>query len=76
MSYYTTISPIFKISFRNALRKNMIRGLKKMESKIIYLLQSFSTVIRCSITGTWASLVGQLIKNPPIMWETWARSLG
>ena len=23
-----------------------------------------------------ASLVAQLVKNPPAMWETWARSLG
>ena len=22
------------------------------------------------------SLVAQLVKNPPVMWETWARSLG
>ena len=25
---------------------------------------------------SWASLVVQLVKNPPAMWETWARSLG
>ena len=24
----------------------------------------------------WASLVAQMVKNPPIMWETWVRSLG
>ena len=24
----------------------------------------------------WASLVAQLVKNPPTMWETWFRSLG
>ena len=24
----------------------------------------------------WASLVTQLVKNPPAMWETWVRSLG
>ena len=24
---------------------------------------------------SWASLVAQLVKNPPEMWETWARSL-
>ena len=24
----------------------------------------------------WASLVAQLVKNPPAMWETWLRSLG
>ena len=25
---------------------------------------------------SWASLVVQLIKNPPAMWETWVQSLG
>ena len=25
---------------------------------------------------SWISLVAQLIKNPPAMWETWVRSLG
>ena len=25
---------------------------------------------------SWASLVAQLVKNPPEMWETWVRSLG
>ena len=24
---------------------------------------------------SWASLVAQLVKNPPAMWETWLRSL-
>ena len=24
----------------------------------------------------WASLVAQMAKNPPAMWETWIRSLG
>ena len=25
---------------------------------------------------SWASLVAQLVKKPPAMWETWTRSLG
>ena len=25
---------------------------------------------------SWASIVAQLIKNPPAMWETWVQSLG
>ena len=25
---------------------------------------------------SWVSLVAQLVKNPPAMWETWVRSLG
>ena len=24
---------------------------------------------------SWASLVAQLVKNPPAMWETWVRSV-
>ena len=25
---------------------------------------------------SWASMVAQMVKNPPAMWETWVRSLG
>ena len=25
---------------------------------------------------SWTSLVAQLVKSPPAMWETWGRSLG
>ena len=25
---------------------------------------------------SWASLLAQLVKNPPAMWETWVRSQG
>ena len=25
---------------------------------------------------SWASLVAQLVKNPPAIWKTWVRSLG
>ena len=25
---------------------------------------------------SWASLVAQLVKNPPAMWEIWVQSLG
>ena len=28
------------------------------------------------LQNSWASLVAQLLKNPPAMWETWIRSLG
>ena len=31
----------------------------------------------CSLPSIyWASLVAQLVKNPPAMWESWVRSLG
>ena len=28
------------------------------------------------LMGVWASLVAQLVKNPPAMWENWVLSLG
>ena len=28
------------------------------------------------LQDSWASLVAQLVKNPPAMWETWVRSMG
>ena len=35
----------------------------------------FSTNMNFEITKQRASLVAQLVKNPPAMWETWIRSL-
>ena len=32
--------------------------------------------IKCSVNVYGASLVAQLVKNPPAMWETWVQSLG
>ena len=29
-----------------------------------------------NIRSFWASLVAQLVKKPPAIWETWVRSLG
>ena len=44
----------------------MIPGLQRStEEGIGYPLQYF-----------WASLMAQLVKNPPAMWETWVQSLG
>ena len=44
----------------------MIPGLGRSAGEVIgYLLQY-----------SWASLVAQLVKNPPAMPETWVRSLG
>ena len=32
--------------------------------------------IGCPLQYSWASLMAQLVKNPPAMWETWIQSLG
>ena len=38
-------------------------------------LSYFYIIYVCYIVIYWASLVAQLVKNLPAMWETWVRSL-
>ena len=60
-------SSVGKESACNAGDPGSIPGLRRpSEEGIGYALQYFS----------WASLVAQLAKNPPAMWETWVQSLG
>ena len=35
-----------------------------------------SIKIKRASAKVWASLVAQLVKNPPAIWETWVQSLG
>ena len=59
-------SSIGKESACNAGDTGLIPGLRRSSGEGIgYPLQC-----------TWASLVAQLVKNPPAMRETWVRSLG
>ena len=59
-------SSIGKESTSNAGNSGSIPGSGRSTGEAIgYPLQ-------CS----WASLVTQLVKNPPAMWETWVRGLG
>ena len=41
-----------------------------------FTLLSFKKKKKINLRWIWASLVAQLVKNPPAMWETWVRSLG
>ena len=43
-------------------------GLMPMSASVSYPLLSFGV--------KWASLVAQMVKNPPSVWEPWVRSLG
>ena len=36
---------------------------------------SLGEVIGYPLQYSWTSLVAQLVRNPPAMWETWVRSL-
>ena len=39
------------------------------------LLKETLIVFNISLFSYWASLVAQIVKNPPAMWETWVQSL-
>ena len=55
-----------KESTCNARDPGSILGLGRSPGEaIVYPLQR-----------SWASLVAQMVKNSPAMWETWVRSLG
>ena len=41
---------------------------------ILYMRKLRVRKVKC--LPRWASLVTQLVKNPPAMWENWVRSLG
>ena len=43
---------------------------------ILGLGRSTGEGIGYTLQCSWASLVGQLVKNPPALQETWVRSLG
>ena len=59
-------SSVGKESACNARDPGLIPGLGRSAGEEIgYPLQHL-----------WASLVAQLVKNLPAMWETWVRSLG
>ena len=45
-------------------------GIKEAKEKYPSVLELHSTLVRR------ASLVAQMMKSLPVMWETWARSLG
>ena len=38
--------------------------------------KSHGEEIGCPLQYSWASLMAQMVKNPPAMQETWVRSLG
>ena len=59
-------SSVGKESTCNAGDPGLIHGLERSAGEGIGYPFQYS----------WASLVAQLVKNPPAMWETWVRSLG
>ena len=58
-------SSVGKESSRNARDPSSIPGSRRSAG------EGIGYPFQCS----WASLVAQLVKNPPAMWETWVQSL-
>ena len=59
-------SSVGKESACNAGDPGLISGLRRSAG------EGIDYPFQCS----WASLVAQLVKNLPALWETWVRSLG
>ena len=59
-----------------------VSGVAQSQTRLKQLSSSSSSSKQITILElmtplcTWTSLVAQLVKNPPAMWETWVRSLG
>ena len=49
---------------------------KKIKAHLDHIIFPHSSVGKESPGNSWASLMAQLVKNPPAMQETWVRSLG
>ena len=49
---------------------------RRTRTIILQLLVTVSHSITTIVWSLWASLVAQLVKNLPAMWETWVRFLG
>ena len=47
--------------------------ISKVQSLVFFPF--YLSVLLPTLLRIWASLVAQLVKNPPAMWETWVRSL-
>ena len=75
------IAALFKI-VRAWKHLNVNRGIDKEEGVHIYngiLLihnKEWNDAICSNLSDLGASLVAQLVKNPPAMWGTWVQSLG
>ena len=52
-----------------SLIKNLLANVRDISSPPG--LEDFWRRDRLPIPVSWASLVAQLVKNPPAMWETW-----
>ena len=75
----TEVQQTTRIKVYNLISFNVVENLPAMQetpSLIPGLGRSAGEGIGYPLQYSWASLVAQLVKNLPAMWETWVRSLG
>ena len=53
----------------------MVKNPSSMQETPVRLRKTAGEGIGYPLQYSWASLVAQLVKNPPAIWETWVRSL-
>ena len=77
------MSILFKVAFSAYISvSDLLINICRMNGKLARFINLHLTVLiwfaesRICWFPKWASLVAQLVKNPPTMQETWARSLG
>ena len=51
------------------------KSLKNIKKHFYFCLASEMIFVNALVRKSRASLVAQLVNNPPAMWETWVRSL-
>ena len=68
---------IYQLSYEGSLEMKIMVPISSISSLSLLpgLGRSAAEGIRYPLQYSWSSLVAQLAKNPPLMWETWVRSL-
>ena len=71
-----SISPLINIHGWSPLGLTGLISLQSRDSQESCPTTQFKSISFSVLSLLWASLVAQLVKNLPAMWETWIRSLG
>ena len=67
---------IYTMEFNSAIKRNASESVLMRWMNLEPIIQSEVSQKEKNNYHIWASLVAQLVKNLPAMWETWVRSLG
>ena len=52
------------------------KNIRTLKHRMLCICPNHTASDWNQVAWFWASLVAQLVKNPPAMWETWVQSLG